>query len=89
MRDDVARELRQLRRENVRLHRRIALSKLPGKVKPGSQDMKTRTVRLVIGKTSDGQEILSPPVRWAQQGAGRLKLHSVPNDNEQMFHLVS
>jgi len=36
------------------------------------------------GGRSDGEEVLSPPVRWAQQGAGRLKLHSVPADNEQM-----
>ena len=85
MRNETARELRILRRELVRVNRRIATSKLPGKVKPGSQDMEKRTVRLILGETGDGVEILSPPVRWAQQGAGRLKLHSVPNDNEQMF----
>jgi len=80
----VARELRILRRLIVQVNRRLAMSNLQGKVKPGSQDLEKRTVRLVLGETPDGEEILSPPVRWAQQGAGRLKLHSVPADDEQM-----
>ena len=82
--DETARSIRALRGQIVQLNRRIATSRLPGKVKPGSQDLEKRTVRLIVGTTPDGEEILSPPVRWAQQGAGRLKLHSVPADNEQM-----
>lgn len=85
MRSLAARELRVLRRHVTQLSRRVATASLPGKVKPGSQDMDKRTVRLVLGKTPDGEEILSPPVRWPQQGAGRLKIHSVPADNEQMM----
>jgi phage baseplate assembly protein gpV len=85
MRSLAARELRVLRRHVAQLNRRLAMSGLPGKVKPGSQDMEKRTLRLVLGKTPDGEEILSPPVRWPQQGAGRLKIHAVPADNEQMM----
>lgn len=80
----VAQELRVIRRQLNQANRRIAMSNLQGKVKPGSQDMEKRTVRLILGKTEDGDEILSPPVRWPQNGSGRLKLHSVPADNEQM-----
>lgn len=80
----VAEELRVLRRQLNQANRRIAMSNLQGKVKPGSQDMEKRTVRLILGKTEDGDEILSPPVKWPQNGSGRLKLHSVPADNEQM-----
>lgn len=84
MRDETAREIRYLRGQLARANRRIATSELKGKVKPGSQNMQTRTLRLILGKAADGSEILSPPVKWAQQGAGRLKIHSVPADNEQM-----
>jgi phage baseplate assembly protein gpV len=84
MRSLVASELRIVRRQLAKANRRIALASLSGKVKPGSQDMEKRTVRLVLGVDRDGNEILSPHVRWKQQGAGRLKLHSVPADNEQM-----
>ncbi len=81
----LAAELRRLRRQIVQVNRRVATARLTGKVKPGSQDMDKRTVRLILGEAADGSEILSPPVRWAQQGAGRLKIHSVPADNEQMM----
>ena len=46
--------------------------------------MDKRTVRLVLGKTADGQEVLSPPVRWQGTGAGAFKMHATPADNEQM-----
>ncbi len=84
MRDLVASEIRRLRRDITHLERRISLSNLTGKVVPGSQDKKKRTVQLEIGKSADGRVIKSPPVRWRQQGAGKLKIHAVPADNEQM-----
>lgn len=80
----VASELRRLHRKAAQLDRRLALVDLSGKVKAGSQDMEKRTVRLVLGKTADGQEILSPPVRWQANGAGAFKIHAVPKDGEQM-----
>ena len=84
MRNLAADELRRLRRETARLHRRLAMVDLTGKVKAGSQDMEKRTVRLVLGKTAEGKEILSAPVRWEASGAGRMKVHAAPADNEQM-----
>jgi len=82
--DLAARELRTLRRQLIQTNGRLARMVLPGKVKPGSQDMESRTVRLILGMGEDGSEILSPPVRWPEPGAGRLQVHSVPADNEQM-----
>lgn len=84
MRDLAAVEIRRLHRKVADADRRLSLAQLPGKVKKGSQDMEKRTVRLVIGKSKDGQEILGPPVRWQQPGAGRLKIHAAPKDGEQM-----
>lgn len=84
MRDMISQELRLLRRRCAGLDRRLALVDLKGKVKPGSQDMEKRTVRLVLGKSADGKDILSPPVRWQGTGAGAFKMHAVPKDHEQM-----
>lgn len=84
MRDLVASEIRRLHRKVAQTERRLSLVTLSGKVKAGSQDLEKRTVRLVIGKTSDGKDILSAPVRWQQPGAGKLKVHAVPKDGEQM-----
>ncbi|QRE74384.1 phage baseplate assembly protein V [Methylobacterium aquaticum] len=84
MRDLVAHELRRQHRKRTQLERRLALVDVTGKVKAGSQDMEKRTLRLVLGKSADGKEILSAPVRWDQQGAGTFKMHAVPKDGEQM-----
>lgn len=84
MRSETARELRTLRRLLAQAESRMARMHMTGKVHPGSQDMKARTVRLELGETADGKPILSPPVRWANPGNGRLKIHSAPGDNEQM-----
>lgn len=80
----VAQEIRKLHRKHAQAARRTALQNITGKVKAGSQDMEKRTVRLVLGKTADGKEILSAPVRWEASGAGSYKVHSVPKDGEQM-----
>lgn len=79
----VVRELMRARRELAQVNRRLAASEITGKVKPGSQDMAKRTLRLVLGRSADGQEVLSAPVRW-EGNAGEFKLHAVPKDNEQM-----
>ncbi len=73
-----------LRRKVDQANRRIANVLLDGKVKPGSQDAEARTVRLILGQDADGNDILSPPVRWQQPGAGTFKIHATPADNEQM-----
>lgn len=84
MRNLVAHELRRLHRKCAQLDRRVSLVDITGKVKAGSQDMEKRTVQLVLGKTAEGKEILSAPVRWDAAGAGRLKMHAAPKDGEQM-----
>lgn len=80
----VARELCTLRRKLDQANRRIANMFLDGKVQPGSQDAEARTVRLILGQDAQGSDILSPPVRWQQPGAGTFKVHATPADNEQM-----
>lgn len=84
MRNLVAQEIRILHRKHAQAARRTALVDITGKVKAGSHDMEKRTVRLLLGKTADGKEILSAPVRWEATGAGAYKVHSVPKDGEQM-----
>ena len=84
MRDMVAHELRRLHRKHAQIARRASLVDITGKVKPRSQDMEKRPLRLVIGKSADGKEILSAPSRWDQQGAGSFKMHACPKDSEQM-----
>jgi len=84
MRSEAARELRTLRRLLAQAESRMARMYMTGKVHPGSQNMKARTIRLELGQTQDGELILSPPVRWANPGNGRLKVHSAPGDKEQM-----
>jgi hypothetical protein len=79
-----AQELRTLRRHIHQVAGRQARQLLTGKVVPGSQDLETRTLRLELATGANGQPILSPPVRWQEPAAGRLKVHSVPADNEQM-----
>lgn len=86
--DPVSREVRRVFARIERAERRVAMMNLSGKVKPGSQDPEKRTLRLVLGESSDGREVLSPPVRWQEAGAGGMKVHSQPADNEQMI-LVS
>lgn len=84
MRDLVASELRRLHRKCAQLDRRLSLVDLTGKVQKGSHDMEKRTVRLVLGKTAEGKEILSAPSRWDATGAGEFKMHAAPKDGEQM-----
>lgn len=85
MTDLLAFELRTMRRLLRRAEGRLARQVLRGKVHPGSQDMETRTIRLELGTDPEGNPILSPPVKWSAPGVGRMKLHSVPADNEQMI----
>lgn len=85
MTDVVASEIRTLHRRIAQLDRRLAVATLSGKVHPGSQDAAKRTLRLELGKDAEGQPILSPPVRWAEAGAGAFQVHAQPADGEQML----
>lgn len=63
------------------LERRAAGSQWRGTVK--EVDPKKGTARLVIGQDDDGQDVLSPPIPYAQT-AGALKLHNPPSVGQQM-----
>lgn len=83
MRNLAAFEITRLHRKHARVDRQLGLVDITGKVKPGSQDMQKRTVVLVLGTGSQGN-VESPPLRWQATGAGALKMHACPDDNEQM-----
>lgn len=79
----VASELRHLRREVVRLNRKLAMSELPGIVT--DRDPKTRKVRLNLGQDPDtGTKVLSPWVRVQSGSAGKFKSFVLPSVGEQM-----
>lgn len=82
MRDHAALEIRRAREQLDQANRRIATMSLPGKV--AVVDAEKRLLRLKIGKTRNGEDILSPWVRWQEAGAGGLKIHSQPAIGEQM-----
>lgn len=82
MRDHRDLEMRRMREQLETVNRRLAMMNLPGKV--AEVDPEKRLMRLKIGKTSDGRDIFSPWVRWQEAGAGGLKIHSQPAENEQM-----
>jgi phage baseplate assembly protein gpV len=82
MRDLVATEFRRQKIMLDRAERRIALGHLSGKVKEVDPDK--RLLRLVIGKSSSGEEVLSPWVRWQEATAGGMRIHSQPAIGEQM-----
>ncbi|MCB5204253.1 phage baseplate assembly protein V [Neorhizobium sp. T786] len=84
--DPTSRELRRLYARAERADRRIAMMNLSGKVV--AKDSDKRRVRLKLGTSSDGRDVLSPWVRWQEAGAGGLKIHSEPAEGEQMM-LVS
>lgn len=70
-------ETRRLVRRIVELERRIATMSLDGTV--SAIDHGKRRLRLKVGTSSDGQDILSPWVRWAEPGGNALlKIHVPP-----------
>lgn len=80
----IADELRALRKENVRLNRKIALASLDGTV--AERDEKTRKVRLEIGRDPETDEkILSPWVRVQSNSSGAFKAFVLPSVGEQMY----
>jgi hypothetical protein len=80
----VAEELRRARREIVRLNRKMALQRIPGKVV--ERDPKTRKVRLDLGQDPEsGTVAKSPWVRVQSGSAGRLKAFTLPSIGEQMY----
>lgn len=82
MRDLAAYEIRRLHRKVSDLDRRVALASMPGKV--SEVDAEKRLLRLEIGTDAEGQPILSPWVRWQENGVGGIRYHSQPKIGEQM-----
>lgn len=79
----VASELRRLRKEQVRLNRRVAMAELSGIV--AERDPKTRKVRLELGEDPDtGAKVLGPWVRVQSGSAGKFKSFVLPSEGEQM-----
>lgn len=77
-------QLRELRREVARLHRRLAQARLPGKV--SERDPETGRVRLDLGEDPEtGDTILSPWVRVQSLSAGTLKISRLPSIGEQLY----
>lgn len=79
-----ASDLRRHGRNAARIGRRMSLTVIVGRVLADSQDLVRRTVRLVIGTSASGEDVLSPPVRWGQWSVGDLGVHWVPANGEQM-----
>ncbi|MBX3506842.1 MAG: phage baseplate assembly protein V [Parvibaculum sp.] len=78
-------ELRWLRREVARLNRKLAMQRLPGKVKErGGPD--GRQVRLDLGEDpATGKAVLSGWVRVQSLSAGAFKGFVLPSIGEQMY----
>lgn len=82
MLDRKQQEIRRLHKKVASADRRIAMMELSGKV--AEKDPAKRVLRLRLGKTPDGQDILGPWVRWQEATAGGMKIHSEPDMGEQM-----
>ncbi len=82
MHDAATEEIRRLHKKVAAADRRIALQALPGKV--AEIDPDKRRLRLRIGKSATGKDILSPWVRWEEAAAGGMRIHSQPAIGEQM-----
>jgi hypothetical protein len=82
MLDPYARENRRLHARIERAERRLAMMMLTGKV--AEVDPEKRLLRLKLGMTSGGKDVLSPWVRWQEASAGNLKIHTEPKVGEQM-----
>lgn len=82
----IADELREARRQNVRLHRRLALSELEGVV--AERDTKSRPfrVRLEIATDPDsGEKVLSPWIKVQSGSNGAFKVSpACPSVGERM-----
>ncbi|MFT4099038.1 MAG: hypothetical protein QM651_18100 [Rhodoblastus sp.] len=80
----IADELRETRRQNVRLHRRLALSELEGTV--AERDPRTWRVRLEIGVDPEtGEKVLSPWLKPQSGSNGAFKVSpALPSVGERM-----
>lgn len=75
-------EIRRLHKKIAAADRRIAMQDLPGKVV--QKNPAKRELRLRLGTTADGQDILGPWSHWQEATAGGMRIHSEPDIGEQM-----
>ena len=85
MRDPVSLELRRAFARTEAAERRLAQTILRGKV--AEKDAEKRRVRLKLGTSSDGKDVLSPWLPWQEAGVGALSIHAEPSIGEQMIML--
>ncbi len=71
--DEIARDLRRVRRHLAQTERRIANSELKGRIT--HVDDAKRKCRVRIGTTADGKAVLSPWVSWAEASNGFVAEH--------------
>lgn len=79
--DDLIQVLLSLVQDVSELKRRTAASNWRGKVK--EVDPEKGTARIILGQDEDGNDVLSPPLPYAQT-AGALKIHTPPSVGQQM-----
>ena len=82
MRNLAAIEIRRIKVALEQAERRLALSRISGKVH--EVDAEKRLLRLKLGETAEGKPVLSPWVRWQEATAGGMRIHSQPAVGEQM-----
>lgn len=85
MRDPVELELRRQAARTEAAERRLAQTVLYGKV--AEKDSEKRRLRLKLGTSSKGDDVLSPWLRWQEAGVGSLSIHGEPAVGEQMMML--
>jgi len=82
----LASELRHLRREIARLHRKHELARMPGKVDEVREEKGDWQVRLELGRDPKTDEkVLTPWIRVQPASAGDLKIKVKPTKGEQMY----
>lgn len=69
-------ELRRIRRQIARLDRRLAAVRIKGRVT--HVDDAKRKLRMSIGRTAEGKQVLSPWVSWAEPRSGSFSSDHVP-----------
>lgn len=81
--DSPVRVLRDVLERLQESNRRLAGVEMRGKIPQGGVDAEKKKIRIVIGKTPEGEEVLSPWVP-VKQVAGALKIHTLPTEGQVM-----
>jgi hypothetical protein len=81
--DSVVGVLRDVLERLQESNRRLAGVEMRGKIPENGIDAAKKKIRVVLGKTPEGEDVLSPWVP-VKQVAGALKLHSLPSVGQVM-----